>query len=164
MQARPLRNGKSWALLFAVISIFVVIDQWTKFWARGYLIGREEHFLGGFLQLHLAENSGAFLSLGSTWDPRMRFVVFSAAVSLFLASVLWQLRIRRKWMEEWGLVLLLSGGIGNLIDRVYKGSVTDFLFIDLGFVHTGIFNVADMVIVASVILLLMPQKKVEAVN
>lgn len=164
MQARPLRNGKSWALLFSVISTLVIIDQWTKFWARDYLLGREEHFLGGFLQFHLAENSGAFLSLGSTWDPGLRFAVFSGAVALFLASVLWQLRIRRKWMEEWGLVLLLSGGIGNLIDRVYKGSVTDFLFIDLGFVHTGIFNVADMVIVASVILLLMPQKKVGVVR
>lgn len=151
------RSTRSWIFISSVISALVLIDQITKYIARNYLV-QEHHYLGGLLQLHLAENTGAFLSLGASWNPTVRFLFFSAGVSVFLLTVVWQLRKLRPRTEEWGLILLLAGGIGNLIDRVYKNSVTDFLFVDLGFVHTGIFNIADMVIVASVALLLIPQR------
>lgn len=152
------RTLAGWLPVVGVLILLLAIDQWTKQWAREALALDDRHFLGGALQLHLAENSGAFLSMGSSWDPRTRFVVFSVGVGIFLLSVFWQLRLRRRWTEEWGLVFLLAGGIGNLIDRVYKNSVTDFLFVDIGIAHTGVFNVADMVIVASVLLLLLPKR------
>ena len=43
-----------------------------------------------------------------------------------------------------GLTFIIGGGIGNMIDRVLYGSVTDFMLIDLGLVKTGIFNAADV--------------------
>ena len=53
-----------------------------------------------------------------------------------------------------GLVLFLAGGASNLIDRVAFGSVIDFLNIGLGPFRTGIFNVADVAIMAGVAILL----------
>lgn len=153
------RSQGSWILVISVLILLLGLDQLTKWWARSFLLLEDHKFLGGLLELHLAENTGAFLSMGSQWDPKHRFIIFSVGVGIFLLSVLWQLRLRRPWKEEWGLILLLAGGIGNLIDRIYKNSVTDFLFMDFGFVHTGVFNVADMIIVVSVILLLLPKKE-----
>ncbi len=152
------RSIAGWLPVLGTLVFLLLADQWTKSWAREALAIDDRHFLGGLFQLHLAENSGAFLSMGASWEPRTRFIVFSVGVGIFLMSVFWQLRLRRRWTEEWGLILLLAGGIGNLIDRVYKNSVTDFMFIDIGIAHTGVFNVADMVIVASVLLLLLPKR------
>ena len=54
------------------------------------------------------------------------------------------------------LALILAGGLGNQIDRLlFQGGVTDFLFLTLGPLHTGIFNVADMAIMAGALLLLL---------
>ena len=52
-----------------------------------------------------------------------------------------------------GLTLLIAGGLGNLIDRLVYGYVTDFLNVGIGSLRTGIFNVADMAIMLGVGLL-----------
>lgn len=57
-------------------------------------------------------------------------------------------------IETIALSLAVGGGIGNLIDRIAFGSVTDFLNFGIGQVRTGIFNVADMAIMAGLFLFL----------
>ena len=52
-----------------------------------------------------------------------------------------------------------GGGIANLYDRFIYGSVTDFLFMDFGFVQTGIFNVADLSVTTGMILLIITSYK-----
>ena len=53
-----------------------------------------------------------------------------------------------------GLLLFLAGGVSNLIDRVTLGRVIDFLSVGIGQLRTGIFNVADMAIIAGVVILI----------
>ena len=57
----------------------------------------------------------------------------------------------------WGLSFIAGGGIGNIFDRMVYGSVTDMLFIDLQFAHTGIFNVADVSVMIGTGLILLEQ-------
>ena len=54
------------------------------------------------------------------------------------------------------ILLIVSGGIGNLFDRVFReGRVIDFMLIEVGSLRTGVFNVADVSITSGVIILLM---------
>jgi signal peptidase II len=52
-----------------------------------------------------------------------------------------------------GLCFVIGGGVGNLFDRILYGSVTDFLYVKFGFIQTGIFNLADVSIMAGMFLI-----------
>jgi len=55
-----------------------------------------------------------------------------------------------------GFCFIIGGGIGNIYDRILYGSVTDFLFIDLGGIFkTGIFNIADLSVTTGMIMILL---------
>ena len=109
------------------------------------------------MRLQLAENSGAFLSLGAGLPAPIQSWFFIVLVPIVLAGLLFfALKDTRRVSMPMliAIALLLGGGIGNLIDRVLnEGRVIDFMVVGYGWLHTGIFNVADMAIMAGVILL-----------
>ena len=93
------------------------------------------------------ENDGAFLSFGSDFSPILRKILLLGLPLLMLVGVLFYLFAQSKLPKialiGWSFVI--GGGIGNMYDRIKFGSVTDFLFIDLGGVfRTGVFNMADV--------------------
>lgn len=136
----------------------VVLDQLTKLIAILFLKGESpQSFLANFLRIEYAENPGAFLSLGATFSDLTRVLVFNVAVGFFLLYVVYLLLFKENpFWQKLAFSLLLSGGIGNLIDRVFRGAVVDFLNLGVGGLRTGIFNVADMVIMAGLIIMLLP--------
>jgi signal peptidase II len=106
-------------------------------------------YLGGMLRLEYARNPGAFLGMGGNLSAQQRFwyltVVNGLAMLILGYVLLTRWNMPRIQFAAWALVL--AGGIGNLIDRVWQqGLVTDFLNLRLGPFRTGIFNVADMAI------------------
>lgn len=108
-------------------------------------------FLGDTLRIQYAENPGAFLGAGSRLPPSTRFAILVVVNAVFLALIAGLMFVRRPAGRGYQLavVLLLAGGIGNLIDRLFhNGLVIDFLNVGIGPVRTGIFNVADMAIMA----------------
>jgi signal peptidase II len=141
-------------LLAAMLVSCVGCDQASKTIAARTL-GRRPHevhsYLGDTIRLQYARNPGAFLGLGKDLSPAQRFAfltITNGAAMLCLAFVL-----VRKWnmprINFAAGALILGGGIGNLIDRVrQEGLVTDFMNVGIGPVRTGIFNVADMAIMA----------------
>jgi len=135
----------------------VSCDQVTKQIAVEHLAGRPpRHHWGGLLTIRYEENTGAFLGLGAEWPESLRLAVFVVCTALALAAVSWVL-VRRcpvSGAARLGLLLVLAGGLGNLVDRVRLGHVVDFLNVGVGRVRTGIFNVADMAIMAGAVLLL----------
>ena len=146
-------------LLFvlAVMTVVVISDQWSKVVVRERIIAYEEiPVLGEYFILTRAENTGAFLSLGAEMGPIWRQILLVYLPVLTMLILVGYVVIKQDLPR--GLVLALSllagGGVGNLIDRIRFGSVTDFFHIDLGFVRTGIFNVADMAITAGAIVML----------
>jgi signal peptidase II len=77
--------------------------------------------------------------------------VFTVGTGLMLlAAVAIGIRMRASGAEAVGLALVCSGGVSNLIDRLAHGTVIDFLNVGLGPVRTGIFNVADMAVLAGI--------------
>lgn len=139
-------------LLAAIIAVITIVDQATKIVAA-HSLPWPRRYLGGLLTLIHAENSGAFLSLGASLPERTRALIFSGLVTLGLGAALWALAAGkiRAGAEQVAVAMIIGGGIGNLIDRVARGRVTDFVYLELGPLHTGIFNLADVAITAGVI-------------
>lgn len=130
-------------------------DRVTKHYAVTTLAGNPgQSYLGDTIRLDYHENAGGFLSTGSTWSPSARTIVFQVANGAFLFGTL-ILAYRYQWsrLAASGLILFLAGGVSNWIDRVTIGRVVDFLNVGVGPVRTGIFNVADVAIIAGVALL-----------
>lgn len=128
------------------------LDQWTKMLAREHLTSQSFSYWADTVRLGLAENSGAFLSLGSDLSDTARFYIFTVGIGALMLVGLFFL-FRKKDMGQLNTIaysLVLSGGIGNLIDRGMKSTVTDFLNVGIGPIRTGVFNVADMAIMLSV--------------
>jgi signal peptidase II len=131
-------------------------DRVTKHLAVTTLAGMPgQSYLGDTVRLDYHENSGGFLSTGATWHPAVRTGVFQIANGLFLlGAVIFAARYQWSRWARIGLILFLAGGVSNLVDRVTMGSVIDFLNVGIGPIRTGIFNVADVAIMAGVVLLI----------
>ena len=131
-------------------------DRATKHFALTKLAGAaDQSFLADTVRLSYHENPGAFLGLGAEWRPEARTAVFQFGNALFLlATVVLTLRGGFTRTGQAGLLLLLAGGVSNLIDRVALGRVIDFLIIGVGPLRTGIFNVADVAIIVGTAVLL----------
>lgn len=158
---KRMGNFKRILLMAPVILSCVGCDQITKVVARESLAdspGRS--FFWDFFRLQFAENSGAFLGMGSGLPESVRFWVFIITVGAVLLGLLvWTFFSRS--LRPGGVValsLVLGGGLSNLYDRVFNdGAVVDFLNLGLGGLRTGIFNVADVAISTGVILLLISE-------
>ena len=130
-------------------------DRVTKHAAATLLADNEEHtFLADTVRLSYAENTGGFLSLGADLPVERRLIVFTILTGLLLVSLAGA-AIHKRWegARLLGAALIVSGGASNWVDRVVAGSVVDFLNIGIGSVRTGIFNVADVAILAGVLLI-----------
>ncbi|HMN43854.1 MAG TPA: signal peptidase II [Povalibacter sp.] len=143
----------------AVLLVCIGLDQLTKAIAKATL-PREDawSYLGDTVRLQLAHNYGAFLSLGDSLPPGWRQALLSAGVGIVLLGLLvyllWWKNVNPRNLVP--LSLILAGGAGNLIDRVaYGGYVVDFLNLGIGTLRTGVFNVADVAIMAGVVWLLL---------
>src|SRR6266850_1631672 len=137
-------------LVLLVNATCIVCDQATKLIAKRYLQpGAIFSFAGDMFRLQYAENTGAFLSLGSSLPESWRHITFTVLVGIFLAALLLYTIFSATLgpSQIFCLSLLCGGGLSNLIDRiVYDGRVVDFLNVGIGPLRTGIFNVADMAI------------------
>ena len=153
-----MRKTLKLGILLSVLLPCVGCDQATKFAARKLLTTPEQtSLLNGFMRLEYVENPGAFLGLGAQLPGALRFLIFVVLTGMMLAVMLLLVFKDRASdaTQLTGLALLTGGGIGNLVDRLsYEGRVVDFVSLGWGPVRTGIFNVADVAVMAGVMLLL----------
>lgn len=145
-------------LIGSTTFISIAIDQYTKYLANQYLAGREAiAYLNDFFVLVYSINHGAFLGLGSSLPEHMRTLIFSVLVGLFLVGFT-VYALRTPTFKKWDHIacgLIISGGFSNLYDRITNnGGVVDFMNMGIGSLRTGIFNVADMAIMAGTFLLI----------
>jgi len=152
-----MQSLKRLLLILAVLVSCVGCDQTTKFVAKTYLPETERvSLLGGGVRLEIAKNYGAFLSLGASMPQSWRTGLLSAGVAVVLVGlfVYALLSSSRNPLIVPALGMIVGGGASNLIDRlIYDGYVLDFLNVGVGPVRTGIFNLADVLILIGVILL-----------
>lgn len=147
-----MRSWHRWAVAGGVLLATVGCDQGTKQLAVATLKNEPTRsFLGDLFRLGYAENPGAFLGLGGGMGSTLQFWVFSVGVGVLLLGMLAYLFASQTltFTASLGLSLLAGGGISNWFDRVANdGRVVDFLNLGIGSVRTGIFNVADVAIMA----------------
>lgn len=123
-----------------MIIVIVAIDQITKYFARLYLYGKEARtFIKGVAEFVYAENTGVAFSMFSGG----RWLFIALTVIVVVACLVYMFRGKGKnnlWLF-WSLGVIISGALGNLIDRIYLGYVIDF--INPTFVNFAVFNIAD---------------------
>lgn len=144
-----MRDRFLWMLLICLP--WVGLDQFTKMQATAHLMGKPAlSFWDDTVRLQYALNPGAWGSLGSQLPDPIRKLVFTVGVGVILAVLMvYIIRTAQPLIVTIALSLVLAGGLGNLIDRALYGHVVDFMYLgikSISWMHTNIFNVADVAI------------------
>ena len=132
--------------MWMIVAIVIVIaDQLTKWAIIEWVPLYDKIPLNSFLNITHQKNPGAawsFLADAGGWQ-RWFFVTLSSIVSVVIVVWLWRIRAAGLAVLGAGLALVLGGAIGNLIDRIVLGHVTDFIQVMFGSWAFPSFNVAD---------------------
>ena len=127
------------AISLAIIAVLTVIDRLTKYAAvMTVKVSGPKEFLFGLFQFSYVENTGAAFSMFS--DKTELLSVLTAILIVAALVVLIRKMLKSKILNA-ALVLVISGGLGNLIDRIAYGYVIDF--IEPMFIQFAVFNFAD---------------------
>jgi signal peptidase II len=164
-----IRQMKTRRLTTILIGLILIIsniscDQITKKEVRENIDPHEriEVVKDNFI-LTKVENTGAALSFGSDFHPAVKLFIFQLMPILVLIYLCYYL-YKREDISKLNFVaftFFIGGGIGNIIDRVLYGSVTDFMYLKLGPLHTGVFNLADVSVTIAAFLLIIGSLKKE---
>lgn len=135
----------------AVVALLVILDQAIKLWATAVLapVGAMP-LIPGVVELRYYLNDGAAFSSFS--GQQLFLIVFTSVAMVAIAAYLLIKRPARK-LEYWAWVLVLAGGIGNWIDRVFNNQVVDY--INFLFIRFAIFNLADVLVCTGIGLLVL---------
>ncbi len=149
-------NAKAFTF-FMLLAATAGCDRATKHLAQRTLAGEPRRsYLADTVRLDYTENRGGFLGLGAGLPDGVRTTVFTVGTVATLGAL--SSMMFRHLAASWSLVglsLIWAGGVSNLIDRLARGSVVDFLNVGVGPLRTGIFNVADLAITTGVALMLL---------
>ena len=136
--------------------ILVIADQLTKLMVLGSLELYESIEITSFFSLTHVHNYGAAFSFLADEDGWQQYFLVSISVIASIAIILWMSKTSTKQPYKLiALSLILSGAIGNLIDRAVFGFVIDFINLHYQDFYWPVFNVADTAITLGVILLLL---------
>lgn len=102
------------------------------------------------------ENTGAMLGFGENLPPTLKIILLQVIPVLVLLVLLYRTLLKTYLNNILSLAFafVIGGGIGNLIDRIAYGSVTDFFLLKAGIFKTGIFNMADVSVTIGALLIL----------
>ena len=134
--------------IFGILSVILIwFDQWTKKLAyNGLRVNGPIVIWDGVFELLYSENRGA--AFGIMQGQRWFFVIISTIVVLAIVVLLYKIPQNKRFLPlYYCLILLVSGAVGNMIDRYFNGFVVDFLYFKL--INFPIFNVADCYVVIS---------------
>ena len=131
-----------------IIAILIGLDQIIKYWALNYLKELNSiPVINNIFSLTYVENRGA--AFGMLQNNQSIFILVAAVASCFGLYYLHSKKVNN--LGKIGILLVISGAIGNLIDRVRLGFVVDYL--DFHIIWSYVFNLADCFVVVGTILL-----------
>jgi len=145
-------------LIIALVLLNIGCDQISKNLVRTNVAPSERiELIGPNFILTKVENSGAMLGFGTEFPMVIKIILLQVLPVVVLLVLLFRV-LRKANMNKWlvfAFACVIGGGIGNLIDRIAYGQVTDFFYIELGeYLKTGIFNMADVSVTMGVLLIL----------
>jgi signal peptidase II len=136
-----------------MVAAVVILDRATKLYIRSALPAHDSlPVIPGFFNIVHVENPGAAFGLLADSPGVWRTVVLVCVALVVLAAVggmLWKRRpagAAETALADMGLALIFAGALGNLWDRIFRGTVTDFLQFFFGSWEFPSFNVADIAI------------------
>ncbi len=137
-----------WLILGA--GILTVFDQWTKYLAVTHLKGQKSIVLiPGVLELEYLENRGA--AFGILTNQQWFFYIITVVMAAVIIWIYFKMpRTKRFLPAHIVAVVILSGALGNFIDRVRLKYVVDFIYFSL--IDFPIFNVADIYVTVSAVM------------
>ncbi|MBT3755563.1 MAG: signal peptidase II [Candidatus Cloacimonetes bacterium] len=152
-----MTNLKKLLPYYWVSVIIIILDQVTKYIVRTSLeIGEIIEVTPKFIWLTYVQNTGAAFSFsfGSPQLNRVLFIIISFVATILIVYL--SAKSKNKY-EVLSFALILGGAIGNLTDRIFLGSVTDFIWCDFPDIimrRWPVFNVADSSIVIAIVLMI----------
>jgi signal peptidase II len=147
------------------VALLLILDQVTKYFIHaGMALHESIPVIPGFFSITYIRNPGAAFGFLAGASPTFRYVFFIGVTVAAIGLILHYLRTYAAGDQllTVSLGMILSGAVGNLIDRVRFGEVIDFLDVYLGTTHWPAFNVADSAISIGAFILfihLIQQKK-----
>jgi len=140
----------SFKLKYVYLFSFVLfIDLGSKYYVLNNL--NESMTLLPILDLLLVKNTGIALSFLSDLEGTGK-IVLSLFIAAALAFIFFEIKKSHNHLHKFSLTLILAGGVGNYIERLFFGAVTDFLHLRVGDFSFFIFNFADLFITLGAIL------------
>jgi signal peptidase II len=157
-------NKKSrYLLITMLVFLSIAFDQISKIWVRNNFESySEKSIIGDVFTLIKVENTGAFLGMGSELSeiPRILLLIILPVIVLISITLYTYIDKSLDKLSIIGFSLIIGGGIANIFDRIVFGSVTDFLYLNLGGIFkTGIFNIADLSVTTGMIIILISSFK-----
>jgi signal peptidase II len=149
---------KKYLILFTTFTLLVFLDFLTKAYISSTMLLHESFpVIEGFFNITYVRNPGAAFSFLADAPAAFRSIFFVTVTSLAILLILYF--IVKDTFEDprmtFGLTMIMSGAVGNLIDRVRLGEVVDFIDLYIGSYHWPAFNVADSAITMGAFLLLL---------
>jgi signal peptidase II len=139
----------------AVLSLF--LDQWTKVLARTHLrpLGpwANKTVIANYFDLRYSENTGVAFGMGQGLPAGRILLTLVAVAALWLVGYYLRRSGPRQFRLHLALGLVAGGALGNVIDRIAFGRVTDFIVWHVGRHEWPAFNVADAALVVGVVLM-----------
>ena len=137
--------------LIIIIVAIIALDQWSK-WAikTSFDLYESKPVIQDFLHFTYLTNDGMAFGLSFPGGKHV-LLIMTILLTGFIVGFLWKEKNGHP-LIKYGLALILSGAIGNLIDRLLYGKVVDFLDLMIGNFHWYIFNIADSSVTIGMIL------------
>ena len=138
-------------ILSGIFIFFIAMDQLSKSLAVNMLgqVGAVQSFIPHFIRFEYRENTG--MAWGLLPNARVYFIIVTLILAAFLVFLLVRYRKLLPKLSKVALTVILSGAIGNLIDRIFLGYVRDFIAFD--FIAFPVFNIADCCVTIGAVLL-----------
>jgi signal peptidase II len=154
-----MRSARRAVIFLALFVCTTGFDQASKDWAHTLPPGKPVPVVDGLWDWQLAANKGvAFSHLTDLPHAQILLSLLAAAMLLGVGVVAWRTRPEQR-MKLAALALIAGGALGNLIDRIRDGAVTDFIRWRVGDHMWPIFNVADAALLIGVVLLLIQSRQ-----
>ncbi len=157
MQAFVAAQRQShFGLGLTIAGLVVVLDQLTKWWILEYVMQPIPHVVEvtPFFNLVLAWNQGVSFGMFSNETAIMPYILSAVALAIVVVLLGW-LRSADRVLVALSIGMVIGGAIGNIVDRLRFGAVTDFLDFHAFGWHFWAFNVADAGISVGVVLLIL---------
>jgi signal peptidase II len=159
-------NKKKFLLISFIIAFCVSLDQISKYWANEIITEHNNLVrINQFLNIIIVENNGISFGMFQNFKYSNLFFIFTTVVIMFfLFKILLCEKCEKKYLNICCICMIISGAIGNLIDRIKYGAVRDFIDLHLTDFHWPTFNIADSMISIGVLIYIFIQFRKDISN